>query len=1093
MGLKTGWNNGMRGAFVTLACLLLAGGTLRWLAPEVGSRNSAEPTAGRTFDERPNLGAGPKAAQTSKLRRAAIPQRPPARFRPPADGGQAPLTIGIHNAHPGPDGESIQIARPPSLAAAGLESRLLERELVLLKGRAEAGPEQSSDPKSNSSADEGRASEGPAPSARASTNQQSTSNPITATILVLPIEYAGSASLDYQIHTPDLSECITVTGHFTGPLHGAIPYPGGSPETGIDNQTVYYPSTEPADYAQLIFGHRGYTEPIRAGDPNINAGAGVDISGLTVENYFRDQSDGRVVITGTVAPWVALDRPEAYYGLDQCVPEYSSRAIPDEQLGSLAEMTVSAAEKLKTLDPAFAEYEFWKNLDDDGDGIVDSLWVMHAGRGQEYGGGNEGEASIWSRSSDIAAYKKYPGGHVIHDGDTPEDPSDDIRLGPVTFMPEDSDIGVLVEEFGHSYFDLPDLYTNDRSNSVGWWAPMSAGIWGGELGGTRPVNMPIWFKMVAECGGEPCGWADPVKAISYTTAGETIVLGQAGSPTGGPVTEAGSPFEGQTIYEGLQIDLPIQVESVENRAGEGGGAYTGPGSGRTLTLDRDLDLARIPAGDGPVLALGANWNIPRNWGYFFVEVDPDGDGEFETLPDMDGYFSDENPFGLNDGWGVTGPGPGRQTLRFDLSAWAGREALPLRLRYITYRGGPGTGVWLDDVALHVQELGQDLRMPVDDFETGLAGWRASGWQAVPFSLNHPHHYLVEWRNAEGWDRSLLGAYNTNFRDADEWRVDRVPARLPGALIMYRNTKYPFSGALDPQTADPPSWGAKYGLLVVDPNFAPVERESGGPFSGALQSLDAALSLPGLRQPDYSLELRNPITKAISATDRISGLAGPARFDDALGYAPGIRANAEGMLSAWDVDGSAVIPSRDGTLYSTRVVDPAGDPAPEYYGRSYAGFHRLGSGNPGDDNAALGLHIEVVGQAADGSWGAIRVHNAAMDYELDGSPAAELGLELPVRLGMHNRGSVEQTIAYTVTAHLRNLTLLQTDARRSLAPGARFDQPFGLRIPSGFGLEAEDAVSVRVRFDDGDRIWERSLEIPVRRPTLYLPAIWNGEG
>ncbi len=1048
---------GLRPILIAVAGLTLAISGLRALSSmdPHGSSPSAEIEAGT------DSGAAPAPPENADLALASPdhearagssvlrPNTAPARFRPPADGGEAPLPAGIHEIRVGPEGERASLAIPPRLETGRSEARWLSSERQGLDQDAPAAGEA-----------------------------------ITATILVLPIEYAGSATLDYQVHTPDLSQCVTVTERFTGPLHGAIPYPGGSVTETIDNQTLYYPSTEPADYARLIFGRTGYTEPIRAGDPNLNDGAGVDISGLTVQSYFDAQSDGRVAITGTIAPWVALDMPEAYYGIDQCLPGFSPRAIPDEQLGSLTEMTVDAAEKLKTMDPAYASHEFWRSKDTDGDGIVDSLWVIHAGRGQEYGGGSEGEQAIWSRAIDI------PGGHVIHDGGTPDDESDDIRLGPVAIMPEDSDIGVMIEEFGHSFFDVPDLYTTDASNSVGWWAPMSSGIWGGDLGGVRPVNMPLWFRMTAACGGQPCGWAEPVASVSYTTAGETVVLGQAGTPAGGTVEDPDSPYFGQTIHEGLRVDLPTQVESLPNRAGDGGGAYTGPGSGSAKILDRQIDLDRLPAGDGPFLHLGAYWSIPRFWGWFHVEVDPDGDGEYESLPDLDGHFlsQEDDPFGLNSGWGATGQDAEPTTLRFDLSAWRGQQ-LPLRLRYITFRGGPGTGVWVDDAAVVINELGQDLRFEVDDFEAGLGDWQVQGWEAVPYTLHHPHHYLVEWRNADNWDRSLLGAYQTNYRDADEWRVDRVPANLPGALVMYRNLKYPFSGALEPQMADPPSWGAKYGLLVVDPNYPPVERPSGGPFSGALQSLDAALALG--QQPDFSLEWRDPETKEISATDRIEGRLGVTQLDDARGYTPGQRADAEGQLSAWDADASAVLPSQDGGTYSTRVVDAEGQPAFDHYGRPFSNDHVLGSGNPGDANLQLGVHIELVDQAADGSWGAVRVFNQRTEYRLDLSSEIVTPGEL-----------ITATITFSSSQACAGVEGCGT-WQLELPPGLSSERPTEGLIPFGSSLyqpsiplqiAADMApgsdLRLHARFTDlSEYTWFRWRDLAViATPEIYLPAI-----
>ncbi len=1039
-------NHRIRVAVLSLATVALAAALLLAQSPAAAPDGGGRPEA-----------RGPEAALDAAAAGGVVAlARPPARFHAPADGGPSPWSAGVHEVT-APGGSLTRVALRPDPAAALAEARGRDRERAALE-RDQAGG----------------------------------ALPVTATILVLPVEFAGSARLDHLVHNADRTACVTVTAAFTGPLHGAIPYPGGSPAQSIDNQTVYYPSTEPEDYARLIFGRQGYTQPIRAGDPNVNGGKGVDISGLTVERYFEDQSDGHVVITGTVAPWVALDRPEAWYGLDVCIPNVSSRAIPDEQLGSLADMTIAAAEGLKAKGGQYATHDFWRHLDADGDGVVDSLWVLHAGRGQEYGGGSEGEASIWSRSADIAGYSGHEGGYVIDDGGTPDDADDDIRLGPFTLMPEDSDIGVLIEEFGHSFFGLPDLYTNDAENSVGWWAPMSAGIWGGELGGTRPVNMPLWFRMQARCFGElDCGWANPVAALGYSTTARTVILGQAGTPAGGKVR--GGAHDGETIQEGLRVDLPEQVEAVPNRAGAGGGAYTGADAGETLTLERELDLSRLPMGDGPVLQLGAFWNIPRYWGYLFVELAGPGEA-FATRPDMDGRFSDENPFGLNEGWGLTGPGPGpgATPLRFDLSEWRG-ETVRLRLRYITYRGGPGTGVWLDDAALYIRELGQDLRFAVDDFEAGLGGWQASGWKAVPYTLHHPHHYLVEWRSDQGWDRSLRGAYQTSYHDQDEWRVDRVAANLPGALVMYRNLKYPFSGALKPQLADPPSWGAKYGLLVVDPHADPVTRPSGGPFNGALQSLDAALSLG--RQPDWSMEVREAGSREAKGSEAFTGQPGARRFDDALGYAPGVKVGADGKLAPWDDDGGVVLPSLDGAMYTTRVVDADGKPALERYGQPYAGFHVLGTGRPGDANLQFGVRLELVDQAPDGSWGAIRVSNVAMDYRLTASATAVVpGSALRLDGGMVNRGSVARAISVTMEAWNdgRRIFDASSSSPVRLEPGESATKSYDMGTPLDAALTVGSTVDFIARFDDGDTVWERRLSLPVQaRPRLLLPLLGSG--
>jgi immune inhibitor A len=551
---------------------------------------------------------------------------------------------------------------------------------------------------------------------------------------------------------------------------------------------------------------------------------------------------------------------------------------------------------------------------------------------------------------------------------------------------------------------------------------------------------------------------------------------------------ADGPYAGLTIQDGLRIDLPDQIETIPNRAGSGGGAYSTGEAGRQLTLARRLDL--VPAAASHELRLEATWEIPRVWGFGYVEVSVEG-GPFVTLPDLDGILTDEDPFGNNDGFGLTGSGSG--TLRFDLSPFVGRRA-DLRMRYHTYQGGPGTGWWIDRVA-----LGEAL---VDDFDNGLARWVADGWIAVPVTLRHPQHYLVEWRNASGYDRSLLGAASTSFFTADEWRVEPVPANVPGALVMLRNMRYPLDGVFATRLSDPPSYGSKYGLLVVDPNFWPTARPSGKPFAGRLESLDAALSLHD--QADFTLEVRDAETGELETVDAMRGTRGVSRFDDAFGYYPGFTTDAEGGVVEWDQDASVVLPSRGGSVYSSRVTHPDRSRPHPLDGEAFGGIHHYGSGNPGDENLGYGVHIEVVDQAPDGSWGALRVHNGAADYSLDVEPRAAVpGGVVTYTLAIRNRGAVALGYAYTVTlpAGFDHLGGSVPGGEAIMHPGSGLSgtgvlQPgtaYGIRhmaaVPSTADAAGDESGPARAAIDDGTDVWIRTAELAAPH-RLYLPRAYR---
>ena len=163
------------------------------------------------------------------------------------------------------------------------------------------------------------------------------------------------------------------------------------------------------------------------------------------------------------------------------------------------------------------------------------------------------------------------------------------------------------------------------------------------------------------------------------------------------------------------------------------------------------------------------------------------DGEDWTiLKDLDGMMRDTNPYGNNLGHGLTGSGS--QKLRFDFSPYRGKT-VTLRLRYKTDASTTGAGWWVDDIALDNSyitrfEIGKS---PVD--LSPLDQFPALGWLVVPTTTSYPNYYLVEWRTATKYDRMLKTAYVKNIDDEDEWKVERVPYNIPGALLYYCNTRY----------------------------------------------------------------------------------------------------------------------------------------------------------------------------------------------------------------------------------------------------------------------------------------------------------------
>lgn len=766
--------------------------------------------------------------------------------------------------------------------------------------------------------------------------------PVTVKILALAVEFGGTDTFTYA--GTDGGACRYKTVTVSGPLKGEIPHPGPR-----DNNTVWYDPALTADakfYEKLIFGYEGVGR-VRMDlvDPNDGL-LGINLQGYTVQDYYDQMAGkGNVALDGTVAGWITLDHSEGYYGAPNCFNNRKDGGGP----ATVAQMVKDAVTKFNQAHPEYyndtSPDAFWPRFDANHDGILDTLWIIHAGMAQEAGGGPQGELAVWSQSSDLtgAAFKVYEG--------NPETTADDIIIGPYTVQPENADLGVLVEEFGHNFFGLPDLYTTDIENSIGFWSIMSGGVWGGWLGGATPVGMPLWFRMIADCGGKPCNWHLPILTRNFNDPAADVTIGRLENTPGG-------------TYKGVRINLPDTVSTgVANRAGTGKGAYTDTGRDNLdITLRRTID---VPLNGTGLLTFMSYWDMEEDRDYGYVQV-KDGT-RWVFLDDLDGVLRETNPYGANLGHGLTGSG--NRMLRFDLSPYKGRKIV-LRLRYRTDSSNTGPGWWVDNVRLDNKTLSNfENCTPPDTFP----GWTNSnpGWVVVPATPSYAHYYLVEWRAPTKYDKMLRTAYVNRYIDDDEWQVERIPYNIPGAVLYYCNTAYPFTSSLRTNLTKAPSIGPKHPLLVVDMNYGPMRLgDTGIVIDARRASYDAALTL----QPSRRITIQQYDTGASVIDGPWTFPPKPAvtRFDDALGYYAGVYSGSPCTTTYCYANegGSAVIPAFG--PYTTRVTHYDGSPYPELYGRPYKGSI-LGTGNPGDQGLALGVRIELLEKTSDNRKVTLRIN------------------------------------------------------------------------------------------------------------------------
>ncbi|MGQ9583994.1 MAG: M6 family metalloprotease domain-containing protein [Anaerolineae bacterium] len=749
-------------------------------------------------------------------------------------------------------------------------------------------------------------------------------------ILYVLVEFTGTQTFD--ILDEETCEPTGETITIEGPLHNMIPHPGPR-----DNNTFWAEDFSAELYQSLLFDDAsGGIGVVRT---DLNNGAGVDLTGKTFRAYYNEVSEGAYDPGGMVVGWIQVPVSEGEYGADGCIPGVGFTT--DNRNGPFWRFAADALDALNAMYPDFD----WTVWDPDGDGFVNNIQFIHAGMGQEAGGGAQGDFSIWSKST----WVNWPDGYLV-------DPVNNIRVNHIGVNPENIDVGVAAEEFGHTVFGLPDLYSYDYtySNSIGFWTIMSGGSWNGELGGMEPAPFPLWFRWLV-------GWANESNMAIFDINSEeaTVTLGQREKTPEGTL-------------EGLMFRLPDIVEIIENPMDTGQAWWGARGDLMENTLIQGFDLTGATA--PVVFSFDSWWDIEVDWDYGFFKVSTDGGATWDVLPDTTGFLTDANPNAQNQGWGLTGAGEGR--LEFDLSAYAGQNVL-VRLEYWTDMAVNELGWFVDNFSLD-DATGN---LFTDNVESPPGGWTVDGWLLVPYEKTSPNYYMAEWVNYSGFDHGLHYAYQTVYTDDDEWEVDRVNYNAPGLLVYYRDTRW--DTTMPGDFFAPPSIGYKQGLLVVDSHPWPWRWESDGAnLGGRVQSADATFTLHDKAAVD--VRRGNWTTGEIIETNTFGPIPADPTFNDWYGYYPGFWYPDEGGPYVYwvDTDASTVIPAED--IYSVRISHWDGAPFQELYGARVAGYP-LADGNPGDwwynpgGRVNWGVHFDVEEVAPDGSWAKVHVYRYALDY------------------------------------------------------------------------------------------------------------------
>lgn len=200
-------------------------------------------------------------------------------------------------------------------------------------------------------------------------------------------------------------------------------------------------------------------------------------------DFYLEDSYGNLEINTTVTRWVTLSKNKADYGAE-----------------GAKDMIVEA---LQILDPEIDLRDF----DNDGDGVLDGLAVIHQGTGQE---ASSNPNEIWSHS-DIITGKTFDGVQLRRYTIEPEQQYDRYSsIYPI------STIGVVCHEFGHQ-LGAPDFYDVDYGTygefpATGVWDLMASGGWNGNSG-DRPAHTNLWQKI-------QLGWVEPTLLTAETSVSD---------------------------------------------------------------------------------------------------------------------------------------------------------------------------------------------------------------------------------------------------------------------------------------------------------------------------------------------------------------------------------------------------------------------------------------------------------------------------------------------------------------------------------------------------------------------------------------------
>ncbi len=469
-------------------------------------------------------------------------------------------------------------------------------------------------------------------------------------------------------------------------------------------------------YEGMLFNKDGYTTP-----------EGKEM--ISVTQFYNQQSAGSWSVDGVVTPWIMAEKDAAEYGKhDGAENDADPVSLVKETLEQVGKMIAGHEEEYDQRDP--------RDIDGDGnvmepDGMLDNLIIVHAGVGEEAGGGALGDDAIWSHRSTLGEPIPIPG--------------TTLKAYDYIIQPEDGAPGVFAHEYGHN-LGLPDEYDSAYSglgSPVENWSLMSGGSWNGTTPGTEPTGFSPWAKLYFHdtFGG---GWPEPKEINSKSL--------RYGKEYKYDLDEAVSDSSKGKL---IKINLPDR-DFIPPTKPIGKLAYH---STKGNELDTRLISPEIDLTDAKKASLSFDsWReIEEDYDYLYVNVYEEDNDKAERVATY------------------TGTTDGQWTSEeIDLSDYAGKK-IKVEFEYKTDVGFAMNGAYLDNLVIKA-----DDKVVLEDDVEGEPQFELDGFvvfdgKPVPTK----NYYLIEWRSQNGVDQGLA-----HYR-----RSNSILSFDPGMLVWYYDGRW----------------------------------------------------------------------------------------------------------------------------------------------------------------------------------------------------------------------------------------------------------------------------------------------------------------